>query len=297
MVLACLASASLGAAQTCDCEVSESRVKEYDALLELSADEVTEVDATHLPYGQPTKPAGATNEKALHQAEYVINYDADLRVPTWVAYRLRDVDVNADRERTECFRRDLRLTDDDAAFCEDYEEPIFDRGHMVPNADMTRSESAMINTYMFTNMVPQPEKFNRVIWARLEGYVRDWARLKGTIYVVTGAVFDRDDNDKRDKDSDAHLVDPRKRVAVPSHFYKIILFERPNTFIEALAIMLPNVNESPTGKARSDTYLNQHIVSINEIEKVTGIDFFRGLQDSKEVAVEKAKAERIWPRG
>ena len=78
--------------------------------------------------------------------------------------------------------------------CGDYEEPTFDRGHMVPNADMVRSEAAMINTYMFSNMVPQHGRFNRQIWSRLERHVRDWAMTRENIYVVTGAIFDRDGN-------------------------------------------------------------------------------------------------------
>ena len=91
-----------------------------------------------------------------------------------MAYRLRDSDIDEPQERTECFRRDVRIEeDDDAAFCTDYEEPTFDRGHMVPNADMTRSESAMINTYVFSNMAPQHDRFNRIIWQRLERYARD----------------------------------------------------------------------------------------------------------------------------
>lgn len=82
--------------------------------------------------------------------------------------RLRDHDLAVPRDRTQCFRRDPRLATPAAAFCADYNEPIFDRGHMVPNADMERSEAAMINTYMFSNMVPQHDRFNQQIWAHFE---------------------------------------------------------------------------------------------------------------------------------
>lgn len=154
-------------AQSCGCDVSDRKEQAFDQLLFLSAAEKAEAESLHLPFGVP--PSVSSNERLLHQVDYIINYDDDLRMPLWVAYRLTEADLRINRERTECFRRDPRLVDDNVAgFCSDYSEPIFDRGHMVPNADMVRGESAMINTYMFTNMAPQHDRFNQVIWARLE---------------------------------------------------------------------------------------------------------------------------------
>lgn len=257
---------------------------------------------TRLPWGIPTKPPGATNEHLLHQTHYVINYDDDLRVPLWVGYRLRKVDVQVHRTRTECFRDDPRLEQAEAAFCGDYDEPTYDRGHMVPNADMTRSEAAMINTYMFSNMVPQHDKFNRVIWSRLESYVRDWAEVKGEIYVITGAVFDRDDDGSRDPDNGTQVdwMEPQKRVAVPSDFYKIIFYERPNGYIETMTFLLPHEDSSPTGRADSDSYLVQHLTKIDAIEVLTGIDFLtviKAQNPPKETAIEAFKTDRMWSRG
>lgn len=208
-------------AQSCGCEVSDRKESAYDWLLFLNAQEAAAAEAWHMPYGVPI---GVTaNEHVLRQDEYIINYDSDLRVPLWVAYRIRDFDLLLGRARTQCFRRDPRLTDSEAGVCADYEEPVFDRGHMAPNADFVRSEAAMINTYMFSNMTPQRANFNRSIWARLEGYIRDWARLKGEIFVITGAVFDRDNDGTRDADNQAQRMQSNNgntRVAVPSHFYK-----------------------------------------------------------------------------
>lgn len=297
-----LATSTNAAAQTCDCDISARKVTAYDALLALDEQEKQQALQLHLPFGVPTTPTGADNEILLIQAEYIINYDADLRVPTWAAYRLRKDDIDEPRERTECFRPDPRLENAaDAAFCADYKEPIYDRGHMVPNADMTRSESAMINTYIFTNMTPQHDRLNQVIWQRLERYVRDWARVKGEIFIVTGAVFDRDGDEQRDPDSAAERMisnNSQARVAVPSHYYKIILHERPNGFIENLTILLPHTNESITGTA-ANTYLANHITNIDEIEALTGIDFLTGIASEnpdKEAAIEANTADELWPR-
>lgn len=290
-------------AQSCDCDVSDSREQSADALLVLDADEKQDAESTHLLFGVPNGPSGATNETVFHNRHYIINYDADLLVPTWVAYRLRKSDVNVPRERTECFRRDPRLAAGTGALCSDYEEPVFDRGHMVPNADMTRSLNAMLNTYMFTNMAPQHDKFNRVIWARLEGYVRDWARQKGEIFVITGAVFDHDDDSDRDADSDAETMEGTDqgtdRVAIPSHFYKIILHEKPNSFIEVMAFLLPHEDKSIKGKKNAEKFLLDNSESISVIEEMTGVSFLPDLvadNASKATAVKGFKALTLWPR-
>ena len=283
------------AGQSCGCDVSDDVEEEADDLLMLSEEEQQEVLEMHLPWGVPQGPANATNEHILHQRYYVTNHDDDLRVPLWVAYRLTREDVQHDLERTECFRRDIRLLDEEAAgFCADYNEPVFDRGHMVPNADMKRSLHAMLNTYMFSNMTPQHDKFNRRIWAWFEGYVREWAEKNGEIYVITGAVFDKDDDGQRDADSAADTVE-NGRVAVPTAYYKIILHEGANGFIENLSILVPHVDSSPR-KRDLDKYLEQHIASIDEIEAVTGIDFLPDLDDRIQKAVEKNKAPNVWPR-
>lgn len=285
-------------AGTCDCDISQDKVEAYNALLNLDSEEQAAATSTHLPWGIPTSPETATNEHLLHQADYILNYDDDLKTSIWAAYRLRAEDVAVERGRVECFRNDPRLGDEDAAFCFDYDEPVYDRGHLAPSTAMTRSESAMINTYMFSNMAPQHNKFNRVIWKRLEGYVRDWAKVKGEIYVITGAVFDRDNDGKRDPDDQAEHIKAGSTVAVPSHFYKIILHETPNTSIETMTFLLPHNNDRHVGH-EADEYLTSRLISIDEIETLTGMDFLPVLgveHPSEEITVEGSVAERMWGR-
>lgn len=285
------------AAQSCGCEVSDRKEQSFNQLLFLSAAERTEAEALHLPFGVPQSVSA--NERLLHQEDYVINYDDDLRMPTWVAYRLAESDLRTNRERTQCFRRDPRITDNNAvAFCDDYQEPVFDRGHMVPNADMVRSESAMINTYMFTNMAPQHDRFNQVIWARLERYTRDWARLKGSVHVITGAVFDRDGDGARDLDTAAERMQSTNgstRVAVPTHFYKIILHERESGFIENMTFLLPHEDVSRSGAA-ADPFLIANLTTIDAIEDLVGVDFLADLDPGPENAIEANLETSMWPR-
>ncbi|MBI2435476.1 MAG: DNA/RNA non-specific endonuclease [Candidatus Hydrogenedentes bacterium] len=274
--------------------MSDNKEHAYDALLPLTPAASTAAVAEHLPWGMPSALSAGSGEEFLVQDEYVTCYDDDLRVPLWVAYRLTAQDLVVQRDRKECFRNDPRLDGVNAAFCADYEEKIFDRGHMVPNSDMERSEAAMINTYILSNIAPQHDKFNRGIWNRLEGYVRAWAKKRGDVYVVTGAVFDRDGNGKRDADSQAARM-ITGRVAVPTHFFKIIVHQWPNGFIETLAILLPHVDASPKGP-KADHYLASHLVSIDAIEARASVDYFPALPDMQEGTVEALVAAALWPR-
>lgn len=162
---------------------------------------------------------------------------------------------------------------------------------MVPSADLTRSRRAMTNSFIFSNMAPQHDRFNQGIWARLESKVRAWAVVADGVYVVTGAVFDKDENGQRDEDANADLMSPTDRVAVPTHFFKIILHVRPSGFIDTISILLPHMDENV---GSTNTYLFNHITKIDEIEALTGIDFFPELPDQRETAVEALKSPGLW---
>ena len=278
--------------QVCSgCEVANQTITKADARLNLTDTEKTDAEARHLLGGRPMPSANATNERMIHQHEWITWYDDDLRLPLWVAYELTAEDASASLSRKDCFRKDPRLPDEVASVCEDYEEPVFDRGHIVPSADLTRGRLAMTNTFIFSNMAPQHDLFNRGIWARLESKVRAWAIVADGIYVVSGAVFDKDGNGERDADADATLMSPTNRVGVPTHFYKIVLHVRPSGFIDTISILLPHLDESV---GSTNTYLRNHITTIDEIEQLTGIDFFPELADQREAAVEAFKSPGLW---
>ncbi len=295
VVIICLVVFSVAAllpvqSQVCSgCEVSNQTVTKSNQRLTLTDSEKVDAESRHLLGGRPIPPANATNERMLHQFEWITWYDDDLRVPIWVAYELTSDDANASLTRRDCFRRDPRLSDGVASVCADYEEPVFDRGHIFPSADASRGRFAMTNTFIFSNMAPQHDRFNRGIWARLEGKVRAWAIVADGIYVVTGAVFDRNDDGQRDADADAELMS--NRVGIPTHFYKIILHVRPSGFIDTISILLPHLDENV---GSTNTYLRNHITRIDEIEQLTGIDFFPELPDTRETVVEAFESPGLW---
>jgi len=294
LVLVSLIAASPAAGKNCKADQRNT----CNARLELNLEEKRQAERTHLPYGIPTPPPGATNEQLLHQAEYIINYDVDLLVPTWVAYRLRKSDIQQ-RSRINCFRKDPRVTASMSARLKDYKEDnkVFDRGHMAPRSAMNRSECTMINTFVLTNITPQHDWFNRCTWRWLEQSVRDWAKLKGEIYVITGAIFDHDGDGKRDRDKDVERIETHKRVALPTHFYKIILHSRPTTFIESMTFILPHVDINPSFSDRNE-FLERHLKKIEDVEALTGISFLENLaaqNPAKAQAIKRFKAQSMWP--
>jgi DNA/RNA endonuclease G (NUC1) len=278
-----------------DCQVSDAKRAEYDALLILTPAQKKKTELRHVPYGLPLAAANATGEHLLHQSDYLTWYDDNLRVPLWVAYKLTKKNVAKERDRLNCFRRDPRLSDNAAAECADYKEPIFDQGHLAPNDDFEQSEAAMINTFPYSNMTPQFSNFNQITWKRLEATVRMWVQKRGDLFVITGAVFDRDGDNTRDADSAASRVAPRNRVAIPTHFYKIIFKKRFIGPSDSIAIFLPHDNDKHLG----DTwfvYMADHITTIRDISRRTGIDFLPGLSGSKRTEFENHKADGLWPR-
>ena len=203
-------------------------------LLAISEDETRsgELIESHLPFGIHTgthaSQGGPTNEKLLVQAGYVTLHDGDLRTALWTAHKLTDKDVIAGEsaDRVECFRQDIRLQEEHAAIKKDYEEPIFDRGHLTPDADLKDDVTEQVNSYVLSNMAPQHRRFNRGIWKELEGLGREWAKTHEAVYVTTGALFDFNPRNLRDPDDKAARMgsrDQTARVGIASHFYKVFL--------------------------------------------------------------------------
>lgn len=294
LLLVLLLSAS-AAAEYCgsqgDTFVPKAEAAKYDQAVLLSPAEIMESEKTHAPWG-----LAACNRYLFHR-EFILCYDTERRVTLWVAYRL---DEKAIRKltRRNAFRTDPRLLPGETATCADYQKrPTkardFDRGHMVPNADMNRSKVAQANTYFLSNMTPQYARFNQGVWAYFEGRVRDWAKAYKTIFIISGSVFDRDNDKQPDPLVATQWKQPTKRVAVPSHYYKILIREREKGELETLAVLLPHVRKDPPD---FNQFLETHSVSVREIRERTGVDFFSALPSAKREALEAAVASKLWPK-
>jgi DNA/RNA endonuclease G (NUC1) len=255
----------------------------------------------HLPWGIPTATIPVDNEGLLVHRDYVIDYDRDLLVPVWTAHRL-DAKGLGKIDRINCFRRDPRIKAPYASLPSDYAEPIFDQGHLSPNGDMSRALYPVLNSFIMSNMAPQYCQFNRGVWQILESLVRLWVKDKdrGTLYVITGSVFDRDNDGKRDPDAGAKRMksnNGKSRVAVPSHFYKILIHQKGDGTVEPISFLLPLDQTDLDGDAAFQ-YLEKHIRSIEEIEAIAGLRFFPKVaheHPEAKAATLKSRASSLWP--
>ena len=202
LVLLLVVAAGPGWAEYCKSQgsprIPKSQIGPYDAAALLSTTQIIDSEAKHLPWGRPAC------SRILFHIEYVLCYDVDRKVALWASYRLEAADV-VDANRVNAFRTDPRLPTDQNASCDDYAGSGFDRGHMVPRSDMNRSLVAMVNTFFLTNMTPQRPNVNQGTWARLEDWVRAWAKFLGWVHVISGSVFDDNDDQRPDDPADAQL--------------------------------------------------------------------------------------------
>jgi len=271
--------------------IPKSEIGTYDAAAFLSTTEIMASEAKHLPWGRPAC------SRVLFHVEYVLCYDVDRKVALWASYRLEAADV-VDAQRVNAFRTDPRLPIDQNPSCDDYAGSGFDRGHTVPRSDMNRSLTAMVNTFFLTNMTPQRPNVNQGTWARLEDWVRAWAKLSGWVHVISGSVFDDDDNQQPDDPANAQLSQGSSGVGVPSHYYKVIIRETTPGQVEAITLLIPNAANVPGRGAQDitkDNYLRQRIRTIAEVRRRTGLDLLPTPPFDKQT-LEQAVASDLWPR-
>jgi endonuclease G len=279
------------AAETCQgSDVRKALLEEYDKLVFLTPADVSKAKATHAPWGTPPCP------KLLIHREYLVCFDLERRVASWVSYKLTSEDVT-DRGRLDAFRSDPRLTEAENAHCADYKYSGYDRGHAVPRSDMNRSQAVQANTFLLSNMAPQTPALNRGMWRWLEESTRSWAIKFGEIYITAGSVF-----------IGQELRVASDRVAIPREFYKIVVRKDDNGELRALSFLLINGTYLPVppgsrgiGKvtatsAAADHYLVQHLKSVGTVERLTKINFFPSLPQSMKTEFEETIPTELWPK-
>jgi endonuclease G len=192
---------------------------------------------------------------------YVLAHNNDRKTPDWAVERLTADRFHGPGDRDELgnpFAPDPDLKPGKRAELADYKGSGFDRGHMAPAASMKFSEKATIESFYLSNMSPQVGVgLNRDIWADLEGFTRDWACERGEVIVITGPIYEKDE------------PDAIGAVAVPTAFYKIAYDPKKK---RAIAFVLPNKKIDRKGK-KSEAVLPKYIVTVTEVEELTGLHF------------------------
>lgn len=219
-------------------------------------------------------PAPVPGEQIIKHTGYTLSYNEEYEQPSYVAYELTAKEVDGGYDRADSFKADPAVKTGSATLA-DYKGSGYDRGHMAPAADFKWSEEAMSDTFYLSNMSPQVGAFNRGIWADLESAVRTMAYENGSVYVVTGPVL---------TDGPYETIGENK-VAVPKRYYKVIL-DYTDPEIKAIGFVLPNA--SKTGE------LSDYVLTVNEVEEITGLDFFPALPDEVEEIIEGNVDLSLW---
>jgi endonuclease G, mitochondrial len=218
-------------------------------------------------------PKTKSKDKIITHTGYSLLYNETHEQANWVAYELTKEETNKLFERTDKFISDPKVKTETATD-KDYQGSGYDRGHLAPASDMGWSSTTMAESFYYSNMSPQTPSFNRGVWKKLEELVRTWAIENNAVYVVTGPVLI----------NGLQTIGPNK-VSVPNYYYKVVLdYSEPN--IKGIGFILPNIG--------SKEQLQYYAVTIDSVEKITGIDFFPLLQDEQEELIEKNLCIKCW---
>ena len=219
----------------------------------------------------------STTGQVVHHKYYSLSYSEEDEQAEWVAYTLTKVNLNKPWvERKDVFIPDSKVKSQSST-PNDFRGSGYDRGHLVPAADMAFSEEAMRETFFMSNISPQSRNFNGGIWRELEELTRSWAKKMDKLYVVTGPILSYEPK--------GYIGD--NEVAVPAAYFKVLLdLESPKQ--KGIGFVIPNeVSFDP---------LYKFAVSVDRVEEISGLDFYPDLlADEAEDAIESDFNIDLWP--
>jgi endonuclease G len=222
------------------------------------------------PFGIPTCASDTADHTLIrHYAGFDLDYDDRILAPRWTAYKLTSAVVRTHKEieRESKFWGDpkieamgLRITAQ-----MDYNNPkgthVWDRGHMVPfNDARCWGQQSAHDCFTTANIVPQDKVLNEQAWEMLEQRVDAYAKLKGTIWVFTGPIYDLP----------LHAFAPHRPVPAPDRLYKVVVWQEKDDSMGSVAWIMPNA------AADKQVDLDKHKVSIADVEHATGVKFLPG---------------------
>lgn len=225
--------------------------------------------ATTNTYFLPTSTTG----QVVHHNYYSLSYSERDEQAEWVAYELKKNHIVNNDFKRPYFEVDPQV-ETESAHWRNYKKSGYDRGHLCPAGDREFSKAAYEETFFTSNISPQRHDFNAGIWNELEQQVRYWAKKYDGVYVVTGGVL---------KDKMGAIG--TEGVTVPESFYKIV-YDQSGGDAKMIAFLM---NHKASNKS-----LKTFVTSVDQIEKLTGIDFFPELEDSVEDRLEASTSTKGW---
>lgn len=240
--------------------------------------EQTETIVQNLPLNsdiyikQTTTPG--TPEILLQRTGYLVSYNSNTRIANWVAWKLTPERLKEIPSESITFVLTLTCLKVKPSLHKTIKVVVGTADIFVRQVTTKWDREAMIESFYMTNICPQHHNLNRGDWNELEQKCRKWVKKDSCLYIVAGPIF----YDRKPQTIGEH------KVAVPDAFFKVILslHKRP----KAIGFIYKN-NE---GNNPLDSYVN----TVDEVERITGIDFFPALPDDIEKAVEASYNLKDW---
>lgn len=220
---------------------------------------------------------------SAYGVNFAVEWDCDKKAQRWTCYEMDASNSVKNWNRNnwdstswggDPFQEDKDIPEQYRTKLSDYRGSGYDRGHICPSADRLNSQEANEQTFYLSNMQPQVNGFNVGVWSTMESQLRNtWntSKYRDILYVCKGGTIDN---------SSQIAGYTSSKLIVPKYFFAAILAVKDGQY-KAIGLWFEH-------KANNDKSLANYVVSIDELEKLTGIDFFCNLPDKTENTVEAA---------
>ncbi|BAY66949.1 DNA/RNA non-specific endonuclease (plasmid) [Calothrix brevissima NIES-22] len=233
--------------------------------------------SVHLLLGNPSK---ATENVAnpdnylMIKPQYVLSYNNTKGTPNWVSWQLNQSWLgSADRQNN--FRPDSTLPTGFVRVTPTmYAGSGYDKGHVAPSADRTKTADDNSATFLMTNMMPQTPDNNRNTWGNLEDYCRELVSQGKELYIVAGPS--------------GNLGEPLKgKVTIPKSTWKVVVvLDKPGSGLNGITASTRVIAVNIPNEQQLDNNWRTYKVSVDELEKLTGYDFLSNVSPNIQASIE-----------
>ncbi len=227
---------------------------------------------------------------------FAVEWDCDKKAQRWTCYQMNAFTSHSNWNRKnwdntswhgDPFQEDPDLPAQYRTTLADYKNSGYDRGHICPSADRLYSKDVNEQTYYLSNMQPQVNSFNTGVWLTMENQLRNkWNTntYRDVLYVCKGGTIDK---------TSQISTHTRSGLIVPKYFFAAILAVKNGQYHAIGLWFEQKLKGDKNEKVNKDENLRTYAISIDDLERRTGIDFFCNLPDDAENAVE-SKLDLSW---
>ncbi len=231
----------------------------------------------HLLLGNPSNATENTanlDNYFIEKHQYVLSYNNSKGTPNWVSWQLNQSWLG-DTERQNNFRPDDTLPTDFVRITPSiYSGSGYDKGHVTPSADRTKTKEDNSSTFLMTNMMPQTPDNNRNTWESLESYSRELVRNGKELYIIAGP-------------SGSQGQALKDKVTIPKSTWKIVIvLNSPGSGINGITASTRVIAVNIPNEQEINNDWRTYKVSVDELEKLTGYDFLSNVSPNIQASIE-----------